>query len=389
MIDLTLFFNNLEDDLWKQAKEDISSLYHQLKVHYQSLPNWQEADIALIGLLEERGTQKNIGVSGAADAVRKQLYKLKKSKSPYKVVDLGNLRSAPSLQETYQRLKVVCELLISENVIPVLIGGSHDLMIGQFWAYQSLERIISIANIDSIVDVDELQTETNKNHLLQILTHQPNYLFNFSQIGHQAYLSSSGFLEIFEKMYFDIFSIGKIRENILNLEPIIRDADMITFDISAIRKADAGATVYAQPFGLTSDEAAQICWYAGISAKTSSIGFYEYNPKLDTHGHSAQVLAVMIWYFIEGFYHRKKEDDFGSKAFVKYIVPFGNEFEMTKSVHELVFYKQISTNQWWMEVPYNQINSEPIKIACAYQDYLTALEGIIPDRWVSTHAKLP
>jgi formiminoglutamase len=389
MINLTLFFNQLEEDLWKQAEQDISSLYHQLSIHYNSLPNWQDADIAIIGLLEERGTQKNLGVSGAADAIRQQLYKLKKSKVPYKVVDLGNLRPAPSLQETYQRLKVVCELLISENVVPLLLGGSHDLMIGQFWAYQSLDQIISIANIDSMVDVDENQSEANKNHLLQILTHQPNYLFNFSQVGHQGYLSSSGFLEIFEKMYFDIYSVGKIRENILNLEPIIRDADMVTFDISAIRKADAGATIYAQPFGITSDEAAQICWYAGISPKTSSIGFYEYNPQLDTHGHNAQVLAVMVWYFIEGFYHRKREDDFDSRAFAKYIVPFGHEKEFNHAVDELVFYKQLATNQWWMEVPYNQINSKPIKIACSYQDYLVATEGMIPDRWVSTHAKLP
>lgn len=344
MIDLRLFFNNLEEELWVDCREDISALFLQLDIHSHSFPDWQKADIAIIGLLEDRGTQKNIGVAGAADAVRKRLYKLKKSKVPYKVADLGNLRPAPSLQETYQRIKVVCELLIAENVIPILLGGSNDLMVGQFWAYQGLERIISIANIDAVVDVDETQKEENKKHLLQILTHQPNYLFNFSQIGHQGYLSSSGFLEIFEKMYFDVFSVGKIRENILNVEPIIRDADMVAFDLTAIRKADAGASIYAQPFGLTSDEAAQMCWYAGISEKVSSIGFYEYNPQLDTHGHNAQVLAVLIWYFIEGFYHRRKTGDFTSKSFIKYIVPLGEDREG----HELTFYKQLATNQWWL-----------------------------------------
>jgi len=386
MIDLRLFFNNLDEELWAECREDISSVFLQLSVHSHNFPDWQKADIAIIGLLEERGTQKNIGVAGAADAVRKRFYKLKKSKAPYKVADLGNLRPAPSLQETYQRIKVVCELLLAENVIPVLIGGSNDLMIGQFLAYQGLEKIISVANIDAVVDVDEMQNEENKKHLLQILTHQPNYLFNFSQIGHQGYLSSSGFLEIFEKMYFDVFGVGKIRENILNVEPIIRDADMVAFDLTAIRKADAGASIYAQPFGLTSDEAAQLCWYAGISPKTSSIGFYEYNPQLDTHGHNAQVLAVLLWYFIEGFYHRRKVGDFNSKSFVKYIVPLGED----KDAHELIFYKQLATNQWWLEVPYNAIRAEPLKIACSYQDYLNTVEGgILPDRWISTHAKLP
>ncbi|GAB4491822.1 MAG: formimidoylglutamase [Raineya sp.] len=386
MIDLRLFFNNINEELWAGCRDDVSSMFLRLDVHFQSFPDWQKADIALIGLLEERGTQKNVGVSGAADAVRKHFYKLKKSKIAYKVADLGNLRPAPSLQETYQRIKVVCELLIAENVVPVLIGGSNDLMIGQFWAYQGLEQVISIANIDAVVDVDESQREENKKHLLQILTHQPNYLFNFSQIGHQGYLSSSGFLEIFEKMYFDVLSVGKIRENILAVEPVIRDADMVAFDLTAIRKADAGASIYAQPFGLSSDEAAQMCWYAGISPKVSSIGFYEYNPQLDTHGHNAQVLAVLIWYFIEGFYHRRKTGDFNSKAFVKYIVPLGENRE----AHELIFYKQLATNQWWIEVPYNTINAEPLKIACSYQEYLDTVQGgIPPDRWISTQAKLP
>jgi formiminoglutamase len=387
MIDLMIFFNNLDEELWQNCKEDVTCIYNQISIHAHQFPNWQEADLAIIGLIEERGTQRNIGVAGAADAFRKHFYKLRKSKVSYKVVDLGNLRPAPSLQETYQRLKVVCELLLAENTIPIIIGSSNDMMIGQFWAYQGLEQAISIANIDCTVDVDELDNEPNKKHLLQILTHQPNYLFNFSQVGHQGYLCSASFLDIFEKMYFDVYGVGKIRENLLNVEPVIRDADMVAIDISAIRKADAGASIYAQPFGLTSDEMAQLCWYAGISPKVSSIGFYEYNPQLDTHGHNAQVLAVLVWYFIEGFYHRKPKLDLkNTPDFQKFIVP------LTESVNAptLTFYKQLSTGYWWLEVPYTTIQVEPILIACSYQDYLSAVEGgIIPDRWISSQAKMP
>lgn len=388
MIDLMLFFNKLEPILWQDCKEDITCIFHQIELHYQHFPDWQAADIALIGLTEERGTEKNKGVAQAPDVFRKYFYKLRKSKIPYKIADLGNLRNAPNLQETYQRLKVVCELLLSANTLPILIGSSNDMMIGQFWAYQGLDQAISIANIDSVVDIDEKNQEPNQKHLLQILTHQPNYLFNFSQVGHQAYLCSPSFLDIFEKMYFDMYSVGKIRENILNVEPIIRDADMVAIDISVIRKADAGATIYAQPFGLTSDEVAQLCWYAGLSPKVSSIGFYEYNPQLDTHGNTAQVLAVLVWYFIEGFYHRRKNLDFKSSDFQKFIVPL-SETTNTPPL-TLTFYKQFSTNYWWIEVPYTTIQAEPLIIACSYQDYLSALEGgIIPDRWINIQAKLP
>ncbi|HSK12544.1 MAG TPA: hypothetical protein VK907_04965, partial [Phnomibacter sp.] len=45
--------------------------------------------------------------------------------------------------------------------------------------------------------------------------------------------------------------------------------------------------------------ACQICWYAGLSNKLSSIGFYEYNPLEDSKGQTASVIATMIWYLVE------------------------------------------------------------------------------------------
>jgi formiminoglutamase len=387
-MDLTLFFNPLDEALFSQFKTP-NSLASEIKANFNGLNDWGEAQIAIIGLCEERGTTSNKGVGEAADVVRKQLYILKKASHSYKIIDLGNLRNAPTLQETYLRLKVVCELLLQENIIPVLIGGSHDLMLGQYWAYQNLEKIISVANIDAFVNVDELSGEENQKHLLTMLTHQPNYLFNFSQIGHQTYLNSTKFLEILERLYFNVYGIGKIRENIENIEPVIREADMLAFDITAIRRSDAPANAYSQPFGLTSDEACQLCWFAGLNDKTSSVGFYEYNPSLDLHRHTAQVLAVMVWYFIEGFYHRKGEIDFQGGAFTKYYVSL-DFYTETETNHQLVFYKQLSTEKWWLEVIY--MNEKKGKkthiIPCSYHDYEIAVKGEIPDCWMNAHAKL-
>ena len=121
---------------------------------------------------------------------------------------------------------------------------------------------------------------------------------------------------------------------------------MLSFDVTAIRSSDAPGNKKAQPFGLTGEEACQLCWYAGMNEKLSSAGFYEYNPGLDDEAmKTASVVATMIWYFIEGFYHRKDERDFRENDFLKYSVTMPVEPEVMN------FFKSKVTDRWWMEVP--------------------------------------
>ena len=121
-----------------------------------------------------------------------------------------------------------------------------------------------------------------------------------------------------------------------DMEPIIRDADLMSFDITSIKSSDAPGNKNAQPFGLTGEEACQICWYAGLNEKMSSVGFYEYNPEADDeHMNTAAVTATMIWYFIEGFYHRKDESNFRGNDYLRFVV------SMPADPENLTFYKSI------------------------------------------------
>jgi formiminoglutamase len=160
---------------------------------------------------------------------------------------------------------------------------------------------------------------------------------------------------------------------------------MLSFDITAIKQSDAPGNSNAQPFGLTGEEACQICWYAGLNSKLSSVGFYEYNPDLDFKGQTAGVIATMIWYFTEGFYLRKEEINITDPKFVKYIV------SLQEDPHKLTFYKNSQTEKWWMEVPFPTNKSQYARnsiVPCSYSDYQAANNGEIPNRYILTHAKL-
>lgn len=383
-MNLRIFFDTVKEPL--DASYEPSSLIQFIKVYDEEFPDWQQADIAIIGIVEERGTTNNQGIEKGADEIRKKLYGLKKGTGDYRIVDLGNLRCGVSLQESHLRLKEVCELLLQNKVLPLIIGGSHDMDIGQFLAYECTNNLISILNVDAFVDMygsDEFGM--NKHHIHKILVHEPNIVFHYSQLAYQTYLNDPETVSVLEKLYFEAYRIGQIRENMEEMEPVIRNTDMLSFDITAIRQSDAPGNKNAQPFGLTGEEACQICWYAGLASKLSSAGFYEYNPSEDVKGQTAGVIATMIWYFIEGFYLRKEDFDLASPKYIKYIV------SLQEDPHKLTFYKNSQTEKWWMEVPFPSEKSQYARnsiVPCSYNDYQAANNGEIPNRYILTHAKL-
>lgn len=385
-MDLTIFFSPVAESVFETATVQ-SSFYKNIKVFTEKMPDYKDAHIALFGIGEERGAGNTVVPMLAPDEIRKKLYNLKKGTGAYRVVDLGNLNPGHDLDETYVRISEVCRILLENNVLPLIIGGSHDLDYGQYLAYETMDKLVSFLNVDAFLDLDDKKdSSANTQHIHKILLHEPNYLFSYTHLAYQSYLLDPLAVSILEKLYFEAFRIGQMRTNLQEIEPAIRNADLLSFDITAIRSSDAPGNLRAQPFGLTGEEACQVCWYAGLNEKLSSIGFYEYNPALDDiHKKTASVIATMIWYFIEGYHHRKNEQNFRSNDFLKYVVSMPVEPET------LTFYKSKFSDKWWLEVPNPTSNKRYTRnsvVPCSYNDYQTAVKGEVPERYINTLAKL-
>lgn len=357
------------------------SFFSNMTCYGETVPDFRTADVAIIGVPESRGSENNPEAAAGPDAIRAKLFSLRKGARSVRIVDLGNLRPGMDPEETYTRLSEVCRVLLESNTLPIILGGTHDLDIGQYRAYQDFNKLVSFLNVDAFLDLEEgLQQPLNRQHVNRILMHDPNYLFSYTHLAHQSYLVDPGLNAVLEKLQFEAHRVGAMRTNMQEMEPAIRSADMLSFDVTAIKSADAPGNAMAQPFGLTGEEACQVCWYAGTNEKLSSVGFYEYNPMLDDErGKTASVVATMVWYFIEGFCNRKEEQNFRSNDFLKYTVSMPVEPET------LIFYKSKVTERWWMEVP------GPVRMSivpCTYSDYETATGGELPDRYINTVARM-
>lgn len=354
----------------------------------QGFPDLEGIDIAIVGVSEDRNAENNEGCSDAPDAVRAYLYALYGGSFLPRVADLGNINPGHSTEDTYFALRSTVDSLIRRNIVPVIIGGSQDLTYAQFLGYKDLEQTINVVAVDSVFDLGNPDEPIlNTSYLGKIILHQPNFLFNYSNIGYQTYLVDQNSLQMMNKLYFDVYRLGQVRDKIEEAEPIIRQADMLSFDITAIKHSDAPANPNASPNGFYAEEACQMMRYAGMNDKLSSLGIYEINPRCDESGKTAHLAAQMIWCFMDGYYNRK--NDFPNRTssdYTRFHVILQDE------KYEINFYKSKKSDRWWMEIPYPPHKDLKFErhtlIPCSYKDYELATNNEIPDRWWQTYQKL-
>ncbi len=357
-------------------------------VDENDFPNLDNIQLAIIGVEEDRKALNNEGCGLAADYVRENLYKLYQGNYITNIVDLGNINRGNTIEDSYFAVTDVLAQLLKKNIVPIVIGGSQDFTYCNYLAYLKLEQTINIVSVDSSFDIGDGEKELNsQSYLSKIILHKPNILFNYSNIGYQTYFVEQTSIELMDKLFFDAHRLGHVRKNIEEVEPIVRNADIVTFDVSSIRQCDAPGNGNASPNGFYGEEACQITRYAGMSDKLSSIGFYEINPAFDNNKQTAHLVAQMIWYFIDGYYNRKQDYPIVDKSeYTKYRVSIKDHD------HEIVFYKSNKSDRWWMDVPYpvnHQIKYERHHLVpCSYSDYETACNDEMPDKWWKTFQKL-
>lgn len=387
MSELDVFFRPIGEFFFENLAED--TLGRSIDAHTASVfPELEGAQLAIFGVNEDRNSTNNEGCADGPDVIRKKFYSLYDFDENCRILDFGNIAAGETTEDTYFAVKTVCATLIKKNIIPIILGGSQDITYANYSSYEDLEQTINLVTVDSFLDVGDNDSEIcSDNFMSKIILHQPNYLFNYSNIGHQRYLQRKSIIELMEKLHFETMRLGEVTGNIQDSEPLLRNADLVSFDISSIRWSDSPGSKKAGPNGLYGEEACQLARYAGISDKLTSVGFYEYNPSVDKAETTAHLIAQMMWCFIDGVLQRKEDYPKGSKdSYIKYII------DLASSDHQIVFYKSDKSDRWWMDVPYpagmkNRYERHHF-VPCTYNDYLQATNEEMPDKWWKTYQKL-
>jgi arginase family enzyme len=335
---------------------------------YESeFPEVHDADVILVGCADQRGSGP-FKASDSPDAVRRELFRMYHWHTSIKIVDIGNVKTGSSLEDSYAALKTICKEIGSINKPLVIIGGSHDLTLAQYYAFADQQRLIEAVCVDALIDLDMNSPSPADHFLMEILTGEPNFVRHYNHIGFQSYYVHPHMLETLDKLRFDCYRVGKVRESLDEMEPVIRHADLFSFDVSAIAAAYAPANSLS-PNGFTGDEACALLRFAGMSSNTLSVGIYGYESAADAYGLTAKQVAQMLWYYIEGKSRGTREAEIQEKeAF--------NEYHTAFAEVATTFLQSKRTGRWWMQLPDNKF------IACSYNDYIQASSNEIPERWL-------
>ena len=362
--------DNLIDELNENYLQ--GSIYKKLAIHTSSfgIPDLESTNVCIIGLDEYRNSFFQSATQDL-DSLRREFYKLKFSNWKLSISDLGNLPNGNTVDDTYHALYEICKELLSKKIVLIIIGGSNDLIYPIFKSFDSYSDKVNIVSIDNQFDLyQESELVSGRTYMNKIIIDDSNSLNDFTNIGYQRHLCSHDELQLMEKLFFEYISLGEISENNMKAEPIMRNSNIVGFDMKSLSFSASFDQTQGNPNGIDPRLACILTKYAGQSNKTNFLGLFE----LSNNKVSSKLYSEIIWYFLDGVDKRIIESDFNdSQTFNKYIVQ--------TSGRDIIFYKSKISEKWWMLVDTSK-NKSISYLPCLESDYLEALNDNIPIRWL-------
>lgn len=380
----TIGFSDLKESMDNEGEK---IFFHTIFWDEEQEIDFTTMKIAIIGVPESRNSAQNHSCSLAPDEVRKEFYSLYLWDKTVKIIDFGNLKTTATIEDTYHLLSDILAWLIDRSIIPVILGGSNDLAYSNYLAYKQLEQYTNIVTIDARFDVgnDDIPIRSDA-YLNKIILNKPNFLRNYTHIGYQTYLNSRTSIQLMEKLMFDIYRVGAVRQQLEETEPVLRNANLVSIDISSVRMSDAPGNPHGSANGFYGEEICRIARYAGLSDMVSSFGIYEFDPTMDYHNQTSQLISQILWYFIDGVNHR-----FGEVSVNHFKKMSCFMVAVTAYSEELKFYQSALSGRWWMAVPVmgkQKKEEQTYYLPCSLRDYELACRDIIPERWWKAFKKM-
>jgi formiminoglutamase len=284
-----------------------------------------DVKIGIVGVPIDEGVKRNggrVGAKDGPDVIRAEFYKrtpfvIGKEKSPAIVpmFDFGNIKIGKTLEETHDKLSEVVHSLISADIIPIVLGGGHDIAYPNFAGFSKGKRTVGVINIDTHLDYRKPIPKRNSGtSFRQMLDQHQSSLnaMNLVEIGIQSFANSAEHYSELIERGATVFSLRDVRkegiaktlELAYELATSSTDSLYISFDLDAVHSADAPGVSAPLPTGLTAEEFLTAALFAGNRRKTKLIDIVELNPKFDVDGRTAKLAALAMMYFLTGVANR-------------------------------------------------------------------------------------
>lgn len=331
-----------------------------------------QAEVFILGYGEDRNSD-NQGAGSAAQVIRVSLYSLFETSKPLRVIDLGNALLGETIADSYTNLSSIVEQLQQYDVPVIVFGGTQESCLSMLSSSFGKVAFPAASFVDARIDRGDDDTDfSNRNYLQAVSEKFPKA--RLIHIGGQEYLCPKETFDWWDRKYFPRKRLGECQDESSRIEPYLRDAQFVSFDMNVVRYSDNPAGLNTT--GLYSETLCQYAWNCGYSPRMTVFSLSEFNPVRDVDGISAQLSAQVIWHVLDGISQRKKESgDFSDQSYIcRY-------FKTKMLPQDICFYESTVSKTLWVEVPVGITGKKRI-IPCSSFDYEQFIHGSIPDIWI-------
>ena len=155
MKDISFYFNPVDDFYYNNE-----SIGNTIETHLEgAFPEIEKNAIAIFYCPEFRNGIQEFQ-NQKDERFRVEFYKLFPSAHwEKKIYDLGNILPGKKIEDTYFAISRVIEELVKNEIIPIIIGGSQDLLFPLYKGYENLEQSVNITTIDSKMDFGDTEKD--------------------------------------------------------------------------------------------------------------------------------------------------------------------------------------------------------------------------------------
>ena len=271
-----------------------------------------KTNIGLIGYVCDEGVKRNQGRIGARKGpknVRNQLGKLPIHFNNKRITDFGDVICLDENLEDCQIAfsKIISKLIIN-NIMPIAIGGGHDIAFANFNGIKnalknSTKNNIGIINFDAHFDLREVETQPNSGTPFnQILSENKNV--NYFTIGIQQQSNTKELFEIASKnnvSFVSNFECETFNIDLKNnLNSFIEKVDYlyITIDLDGFSSAFAPGVSAPSSLGYAPNFVYQVLTFLFQSKKVISCDIAELNPDFDIDNSTAKLAAKLLDFIV-------------------------------------------------------------------------------------------
>jgi formiminoglutamase len=283
----------------------------------------EEATVVLLGVPTDEGVQRNggrVGASKAPDTVRGYLGKVTTfsgdvSLAGLKIVDLGNIPNGP-LEEMHDSAReivsgeIVSELTRQKKIV-ITLGGGHDITYPLVKGHcAEISGQLNVINVDAHLDVRPLKNGLHHSgsSFRMLLEEEIVLGKNLHPFGTQRFVISEQHVRWLEAQgsLISFYDLIKMDGLMLSYSRILGRSGpkYLSFDVDAIRAADAPGVSAPAPVGFASEEAFWMCREAGRTSSLGMIDIVEMNPTYDVDDRTSRLVARMIANFLAGVTER-------------------------------------------------------------------------------------